>query len=157
MFTLLTLYVLQVEFDDVMFATQALQDMYGHTLGGLIKGGIRLSYSKVSLSHPLSPSTIPDFCPTESAWRPEQRRRAERVASPAALGRHLLLAADAPPAVRVRLWPRRPAVLDGLPAVDPALAPGGAVPAVLPRPDDLRAVLVRPLSRRARIACSYLA
>ncbi|KAK4705448.1 hypothetical protein P7C70_g748, partial [Phenoliferia sp. Uapishka_3] len=35
-----------VEFDDVIYATQALQDMYGHTLGGLIKGGIRLSYSK---------------------------------------------------------------------------------------------------------------
>ncbi|KAM0756548.1 hypothetical protein T439DRAFT_282694 [Meredithblackwellia eburnea MCA 4105] len=40
-----------VEFDDVMYATQALQDMYGHTLGGLIKGGIRLSYSKVSLAN----------------------------------------------------------------------------------------------------------
>lgn len=37
-----------VEFDDVIFATRALQDMYGNTIGGLVKGGIRLSYSKVS-------------------------------------------------------------------------------------------------------------
>jgi len=35
-----------VEFDDVSFATKALNDMYGHTLNGLIKNGIRLSYSK---------------------------------------------------------------------------------------------------------------
>lgn len=36
-----------VEFDDVIFATRALQDMYGNQLGGIVKGGIRLSYSKV--------------------------------------------------------------------------------------------------------------
>lgn len=36
-----------VEFQDVIYATQAVRDMYGHTLGGLVKGGIRLSYSKV--------------------------------------------------------------------------------------------------------------
>ncbi|KAF8309332.1 hypothetical protein DL93DRAFT_2028544, partial [Clavulina sp. PMI_390] len=35
-----------VEFDDVQFATQAMHDMYGNTLNGLIKNGIRLSYSK---------------------------------------------------------------------------------------------------------------
>ncbi|KAF9520711.1 hypothetical protein BS47DRAFT_1286578, partial [Hydnum rufescens UP504] len=35
-----------VEFDDVSYATKALNDMYGHTLNGLIKNGIRLSYSK---------------------------------------------------------------------------------------------------------------
>ena len=37
-----------VEFDDVIFATRALQEMYGNQLGGIVKGGIRLSYSKVS-------------------------------------------------------------------------------------------------------------
>lgn len=37
-----------VEFDDVHYATRALQEMYGNTLGGMVKGGIRLSYSKVS-------------------------------------------------------------------------------------------------------------
>ncbi|TFK43837.1 hypothetical protein BDQ12DRAFT_695859 [Crucibulum laeve] len=36
-----------VEFEDVHFATKALNDLYGHTLKGMIKGGgIRLSYSK---------------------------------------------------------------------------------------------------------------
>ncbi|KAL4263240.1 RRM domain-containing protein [Pleurotus pulmonarius] len=35
-----------VEFDDVSYATKALQELYGHTLNGLVKGGIRLSYSK---------------------------------------------------------------------------------------------------------------
>ena len=35
------------QFDDVTFATKALNDLYGSTLGGLVKGGgIRLSYSK---------------------------------------------------------------------------------------------------------------
>jgi len=36
-----------VEFDDVHFATKALNELYGNTLGGIVKnGGIRLSYSK---------------------------------------------------------------------------------------------------------------
>jgi hypothetical protein len=36
-----------VQFEDVSFATKTLNDLYGNTLGGLIKGGgIRLSYSK---------------------------------------------------------------------------------------------------------------
>ncbi|TFY56765.1 hypothetical protein EVJ58_g7438 [Rhodofomes roseus] len=36
-----------VEFEDVHYATKALQELYGNTLGGLVKGGgIRLSYSK---------------------------------------------------------------------------------------------------------------
>ncbi|KAF9464814.1 hypothetical protein BDZ94DRAFT_1281733 [Collybia nuda] len=35
-----------VEFDDVPFATRALNDLYGNNLKGLVKGGIRLSYSK---------------------------------------------------------------------------------------------------------------
>jgi hypothetical protein len=35
------------QFDDVQYASKALNDYYGHTLDGLIKnGGIRLSYSK---------------------------------------------------------------------------------------------------------------
>lgn len=42
-----------VEFVDTSFATRALQEMYGNQLGGLVKGGIRLSYSKVR-SPPLS-------------------------------------------------------------------------------------------------------
>ena len=35
-----------VEFDDIPSATRAMTEMYGHTLGGLVKGGIRLAYSK---------------------------------------------------------------------------------------------------------------
>lgn len=35
-----------VEYESVEHATRALSDLYGHTLGGLVKGGIRLSYSK---------------------------------------------------------------------------------------------------------------
>ncbi|BEI83810.1 hypothetical protein CcaverHIS002_0404140 [Cutaneotrichosporon cavernicola] len=38
-----------VEFEDIPFATQAMRDLYGNTLNGLVKGGIRLSYSKNSL------------------------------------------------------------------------------------------------------------
>jgi hypothetical protein len=40
-----------VEFDDVPFAARALQEMYGSTLGGIVKGGIRLSFSKVRKAH----------------------------------------------------------------------------------------------------------
>ena len=72
-----------VEFEDVPFASQAIKDLYGHNLvgsalshrggenldladpqlqGGLVKGGLRLSYSKNSLgqrgnSHPTGAST----------------------------------------------------------------------------------------------------
>lgn len=35
-----------VEFEDVSYAARALKEMYGHTLNGLVKGGIRLAYSK---------------------------------------------------------------------------------------------------------------
>ncbi|WWC90262.1 uncharacterized protein L201_005195 [Kwoniella dendrophila CBS 6074] len=38
-----------VEFEEVVYASQAIKDLYGHNLGGLVKGGIRLSYSKNSL------------------------------------------------------------------------------------------------------------
>ncbi|WVR03016.1 hypothetical protein IAU60_000005 [Kwoniella sp. DSM 27419] len=38
-----------VEFEEVAYASQAIKDLYGHNLGGLVKGGIRLSYSKNSL------------------------------------------------------------------------------------------------------------
>ena len=35
-----------VEFEDVHYAAKALNDMYGNSLSGLVKGGIRLSFSK---------------------------------------------------------------------------------------------------------------
>lgn len=38
-----------VEFEDIPYATQAMRELYGNTLSGLVKGGIRLSYSKNSL------------------------------------------------------------------------------------------------------------
>ncbi|WVF67001.1 hypothetical protein IAT40_001744 [Kwoniella sp. CBS 6097] len=51
-----------VEFEEVPYASQAIKDMYGHTLNGLVKGGIRLSYSKNSLgqrgnAHPSGTNT----------------------------------------------------------------------------------------------------
>jgi hypothetical protein len=33
-----------VEFEDVTSAARVMSEMYGHTLGGLVKGGIRLAY-----------------------------------------------------------------------------------------------------------------
>ncbi|KAL8284168.1 hypothetical protein RQP46_004917 [Phenoliferia psychrophenolica] len=81
-----------VEFDDVMYATQALQDMYGHTLGGLIKGGIRLSYSKNPLGvrstnglngSPLAPALSDGTFPHPNS-APYQRRPSESVFGPAA-------------------------------------------------------------------------
>lgn len=38
-----------VEFEDIPYASQAMRELYGNTLNGLVKGGIRLSYSKNSL------------------------------------------------------------------------------------------------------------
>ncbi|KAG9028890.1 hypothetical protein FRB95_005940 [Tulasnella sp. JGI-2019a] len=35
-----------VEFDDIPSATKSLNELYGNTLNGLVKGGIRLSFSK---------------------------------------------------------------------------------------------------------------
>lgn len=35
-----------VEFDDIAFATKALNELYGHPLHNSVKGGIRLSFSK---------------------------------------------------------------------------------------------------------------
>ncbi|KAK4052898.1 hypothetical protein OIO90_004174 [Microbotryomycetes sp. JL221] len=62
-----------VEFEDTHFATRALQEMYGNTLGGLVKGGIRLSYSKnplgvrsatVGPNGAASPASVPGFGPS---------------------------------------------------------------------------------------------
>ncbi|EJD53629.1 hypothetical protein AURDEDRAFT_110433 [Auricularia subglabra TFB-10046 SS5] len=44
-----------VEFEDVQYASRAMQDLYGDTLNGLVKNGIRLSYSK----NPLGVRTQP--------------------------------------------------------------------------------------------------
>lgn len=66
-----------VEFEDVHHATKALTEMYGHTLGGLVKGGIRLAYSKNPLgvrshtlpSGPLSPSgTSPSYFASDATY-----------------------------------------------------------------------------------------
>ncbi|KAJ9097734.1 hypothetical protein QFC21_004772 [Naganishia friedmannii] len=48
-----------VEFEDVPNATLAMKDLYGHTLGGMIKGGLRLSYSKNSLGQRTNPKQPP--------------------------------------------------------------------------------------------------
>jgi hypothetical protein len=49
-----------IEFDDTHNATRALNEAYGHTLGGLVKGGIRLAYSKNPLGVRGSASSGPD-------------------------------------------------------------------------------------------------
>lgn len=49
-----------IEFDDTQHATRALNEIYGHTLGGLVKGGIRLAYSKNPLGVRGSGSNGPD-------------------------------------------------------------------------------------------------
>ncbi|KAI9726964.1 MAG: cell cycle RNA binding protein whi3 [Chrysothrix sp. TS-e1954] len=52
-----------VEFEDVSFATKALNDLYGHPLHNSVKGGIRLSFSKNPLgvrtgqANPMSPTS----------------------------------------------------------------------------------------------------
>jgi hypothetical protein len=69
-----------VEYEGVEYATRALHDLYGHTLGGLVKGGIRLSYSKNPLvsfltALPLRPKLIrfagrPIWKRLDSDWQP---------------------------------------------------------------------------------------
>ncbi|KAG0175450.1 hypothetical protein DFQ28_009164 [Apophysomyces sp. BC1034] len=50
-----------VEFDDVVFATQAMNELQGHCLSNSVKGGIRLSFSK----NPLFIKPNKDGLPTE--------------------------------------------------------------------------------------------
>ncbi|KAJ9645694.1 cell cycle RNA binding protein whi3 [Coniosporium apollinis] len=60
-----------VEFEDVSFATKALNELYGHPLHNSVKGGIRLSFSKNPLgvrtgqsgSMPPTPMTPQQFSP----------------------------------------------------------------------------------------------
>jgi hypothetical protein len=47
-----------VEFDDTTYATQALNELYGHPLHNSVKGGIRLSYSKNPLGVRSQPNGI---------------------------------------------------------------------------------------------------
>lgn len=47
-----------VEYEDVPHAAKAIQDLYGNTLNGLIKGGLRLSYSKNSLGQRSSSNSV---------------------------------------------------------------------------------------------------
>ncbi|RPA83324.1 hypothetical protein BJ508DRAFT_304780 [Ascobolus immersus RN42] len=69
-----------VEFEDIAFATRALNELYGRGLSNSVKGGIRLSFSKNplgvrtqssglpgssnGLSSPLTPQTANPFSPT---------------------------------------------------------------------------------------------
>lgn len=49
-----------VEFEDVAFATRALNDLYGHPLHNSVKGGIRLSFSKNPLGVRSGGPTVPN-------------------------------------------------------------------------------------------------
>ncbi|KAF9226716.1 hypothetical protein BS17DRAFT_500031 [Gyrodon lividus] len=68
-----------VEFEDVHYATKTLNELYGNTLGGLVKnGGIRLSYSK----NPLGVRT-PTSAGTGSSLQQQQQSNAQSgVTSP---------------------------------------------------------------------------
>jgi len=61
-----------VEFEDVPYATKALNDLYGNTLKGLVKGGIRLSYSK----NPLGVRT-----PTSAGSGPSLQQQQQQIPS----------------------------------------------------------------------------
>lgn len=66
-----------VEFEDVHHATKALNELYGHPLGGLVKnGGIRLSYSK----NPLGVRT-----PTSAGAGSSQQQQNVQLAKTSAL------------------------------------------------------------------------
>lgn len=62
------------QFDDVQYATRALNELYGNTLGGIVKnGGIRLSYSK----NPLGVRT-----PTSAGTSASSLQQQQGVTSP---------------------------------------------------------------------------
>ncbi|EGO28126.1 hypothetical protein SERLADRAFT_462668 [Serpula lacrymans var. lacrymans S7.9] len=67
-----------VEFEDVSFATKALNELYGNTLSGLVKnGGIRLSYSK----NPLGVRT-PTSAGNGSTSLQQQQQQHQSIVSP---------------------------------------------------------------------------
>lgn len=68
-----------VEFDDVHYATKALNELYGNTLGSIVKnGGIRLSYSK----NPLGVRTPTSAGTSASSLQQQQGSAHSGVASP---------------------------------------------------------------------------
>lgn len=93
-----------VEFEDVSFATKALNDLYGHTIEGLVKApGIRLSYSKnpLGVRTPTSAGSngpslqqqqqTPIVFPPE-AFQPrgDERRRDHTVSPPPVFGNNYM-------------------------------------------------------------------
>ncbi|KAI5833810.1 hypothetical protein K523DRAFT_101280 [Schizophyllum commune Tattone D] len=93
-----------VEFEDVSFATKALNDLYGHTLDGLVKApGIRLSYSKnpLGVRTPTSAGSNGSslqqqqqtplvFPPEAFAPRGDERRRDATVSPPPVFGNNYM-------------------------------------------------------------------
>ncbi|KAL1740080.1 hypothetical protein HDZ31DRAFT_48205 [Schizophyllum fasciatum] len=94
-----------VEFEDVSFATKALNDLYGHTLDGLVKApGIRLSYSKnpLGVRTPTSAGSNGSslqqqqqqnslvFPPEAFALRGDERRRDATVSPPPVFGNNYM-------------------------------------------------------------------
>lgn len=67
------------QFDDVLYATKALNELYGNTLGGIVKnGGIRLSYSK----NPLGVRTPTSAGTSASSLQQQQGSAHSGVTSP---------------------------------------------------------------------------
>lgn len=68
-----------MQFEDVHYATKALNELYGNTLGGIVKnGGIRLSYSK----NPLGVRTPTSAGTSASSLQQQQGSAHSGVASP---------------------------------------------------------------------------
>ncbi|KAH7930639.1 hypothetical protein BV22DRAFT_1043007 [Leucogyrophana mollusca] len=68
-----------VEFEDVQYASRTLSELYGNTLGGLVKnGGIRLSYSK----NPLGVRTPTSAGNGSSSLQQQQHNAHQGVVSP---------------------------------------------------------------------------
>ena len=93
-----------MQFEDVSFATKALNDLYGHTLDGLVKApGIRLSYSKnpLGVRTPTSAGSNGSslqqqqqtplvFPPEAFAPRGDERRRDATVSPPPVFGNNYM-------------------------------------------------------------------
>ncbi|KAK7062165.1 RRM domain-containing protein [Favolaschia claudopus] len=95
-----------VEFEDVGFATKTLNELYGHSLGGLIKGGgIRLSYSK----NPLGVRT-PTSATSAASGALQQQQTQSMAAAEAAFHQRLTSPPPGAPAYDVSpFYPAAPA------------------------------------------------
>ena len=83
------------QFEDVGYATKTLNELYGNTLGGLIKGGgIRLSYSK----NPLGVRTPTSASGAGASLQQQQQQGQQSMAAAEAAFHQRLTSPPPPPA-----------------------------------------------------------